>query len=108
MAYTLTNAEREMTIRWDAEERIAHIYTSAAPYIRKLDKLCDEFPDEYKLVSRDEYGVKYTCPAERIRFSKPASEARKEAGRRNAAYFLKNAVNIRDSSDCNDLDVCFY
>lgn len=102
MSYCLTNAERETTIRWDAEERVAHIYTAQPAYIRKLDNLCAEFPDDYKLVSRDEYGAKYTCPAKRIKFSKPASDARKEAGRRNAAFFSKNTVNIRASSDCTD------
>lgn len=78
-------AERETTIRWDAEEKVAHIWTCDPVQVRKLDRLCEEHPEEYKVIRRDDNGVRYTAPAKLIRFGKPASEARKEACRRNAA-----------------------
>ena len=79
MRYHITNAERETTIRFDAEERVAHIYTNMPPYIRRLDKLCERYPEEYRLVSRDDSSAKYTCPARRIRFGKPGKKAQKES-----------------------------
>lgn len=87
--YKLTNAEVETTIRWDKEERIAHIFTSDPTYIRKLDKLCEEAPSEYQCVWEDpDYGSKkYTCPAKRVHFGKPASDEKIKANRENLARF---------------------
>ena len=78
-------AEQETTIRWDAEERIAHIDTAYAPMIAKLDKLVEAHPDTYKCVFVDEryHAKKYRVPAAFIRFGKPASEAQKAAARLN-------------------------
>jgi hypothetical protein len=39
--YKLVKAEQETIIRWDAEERIAHIDTAYAPMIAKLDRLVE-------------------------------------------------------------------
>ena len=87
--YNPTRAETETTIRWDTEEKIAHIYTADPISTRKLDKLCAERPDTYRLVRRDANGAWYEAPAKMIKFGKPASEARREAGRRNA-------INLRN------------
>ena len=43
-----TRAEQETTICWDEEMKVARIYTASHVSMRKLDKLCDAFPDEYK------------------------------------------------------------
>lgn len=82
MAYSLSMEERETHIRWDAVEKIAHIFTADPVSIRKLDKLVDGYPETYKLVKDDNYGGKsYEVDSKYIRFGKPASEAQKEAGR---------------------------
>lgn len=91
--YNLTRAEAETTIRWDAEEKIAHIYTADPISTRKLDKLCAERPDTYKLVKRDENGAWYEAPAKMIKFGKPPSEARREACRRNSPFVVKTITN---------------
>ena len=85
--YALTRAEREVTIRFDAEERIAHIYTSDPVYIRRLDKLCEEDPETYKCVKIDPLGYfkQYEAPSDKIRFGKSPSEALREAARKKAA-----------------------
>lgn len=77
--YTLTRAEREVTIRFDAEEKIAHIYVSDPTYIRRLDKLCKEDPDTYKCVKIDPMGwfKQYEAAADRIAFRKSPSEAKR-------------------------------
>ena len=91
--YTLSRAEQETTIRWDAEERIAHIFTASEPVRRKLDRLSEEFPDVYRCVwsNPEGYGWKYEAPADYIRFRKPPTEAQREAGKRVAALLHGNA-----------------
>ena len=86
--YRLSLAEREVHIRFDAEERIAHIYASDPVYIRRLDALCEEHPETYKCVKVDQLGYfkQYEAPSDRIRFGKPASEAKKQASRNNSPF----------------------
>ena len=47
----LTNIERETIITFNAAEDTAEVYTADPVYIRKLDKLCEQFPDTYKFLS---------------------------------------------------------
>ena len=85
--YHLTNEERETTINFNAAERIATVDTADPVWIRKLDKLCEAYPDIYKCTSFDEkYNAKMYSIADKkyIGFKKPASEARREASRRAA------------------------
>lgn len=104
MAHTLTQEERETTIRFDPVEKVAHIYSSDPVYIRKLDKMTASNPDEYKLIYRDEYGARYTAPARLIRFGKPASEARRQAARQNAQSMRKNLQSTDVFQTSNKLD----
>lgn len=92
--YTLTKAEQETIIRWDAEERTAHIDTAYPPMIAKLDKLVTAYPDTYKCVFVDKlyHAKKYEVPAAFIRFGKPASEAQKAAARANGEATRRNAL----------------
>lgn len=85
--YTTTRAEQETVIVWDAEGKTATVDTTDPVTIRKLDKLVAEYPETYQLVSEDTlYNAKrYEVPAKYIRFGKPASEARREAGKRLAS-----------------------
>ena len=77
----LSRAEMEVLIRFDADERIAHIYASYPAYIRKLDRLVEAHPETYRCVKADAYSKSYEAPADRIRFGSPATEAQKAAGR---------------------------
>lgn len=90
--YKLTNAEIETTIRWNREEMIAYIFTSDYVQIKKLDALCDEFPDTYKCIKIDDgFGSKtYTCPAKKIKFGRPTSEAKKAAARKGYASMVNS------------------
>ena len=86
-----SKAEQETTIVWDEEQRVARIYTASPATMRKLDKLCEVCPDEYTCTwtETDKKGrvtaAKYEVAAKLVKFGKPASEARKEAGRRAMA-----------------------
>ena len=89
MAYS--RMEQETSIVWDDEEKVARIYTASPVSMRKLDRLCADYPAEYRKVWEEKDGegrvtaAKYETGCKRIRFVKPASEARIEQGRRIAA-----------------------
>ncbi len=82
--------EQETSIVWDEEAKVARIYTASPASMRKLDRLCADYPDEYKKVweEKDQDGrvtaARYQTGCKRVRFVKPASEARVEQGRRIA------------------------
>lgn len=86
-----SKAEQETTVVWDEEQKVARIYTASPITLRKLNKLCEACPDEYRQTwtETDKSGrvtaAKYEVAARFIKFGKPASEARKEAGRRAMA-----------------------
>lgn len=86
---TYSRIEQETSIVWDEEEKVAHIYTASPVSMRRLDRLCEEFPGEYKRVWVEQgtegqvTAAKYETPSKRIMFSRPASEARVMANRRN-------------------------
>lgn len=83
--------EQETSIVWDEEEKGAHIYTASPVSMRKLDRLCEDYPGEYMKVweEKDESGrvtaARYQTGCKRVKFARPASEARREQGRRIAA-----------------------
>jgi hypothetical protein len=83
--------EQETSIVWDEEEKVSRIYTSSPVSMRKLDRLCEQYPREYLKVweEKDADGrvtaARYQTGCKRVRFVKPASEARIEQGRRIAA-----------------------
>lgn len=93
--------ERETTITYDAVEKVANIYTCIPADIRKLDKLCADHPDTYTCVWEDTlyYAKKYRVASNRIRFSKPPSEAQRAAGRERWQKSLKKHVGGRVSED---------
>ena len=91
--YQISRVEQETTIRWDAAENVAHIYTAHPVTLRKLEGLSAEYPDVYRLVWTDtQYPArKFEVDAKYIRFGKPASEAQKRAARMNSG--LKASTN---------------
>lgn len=89
--YSIPKAEQETVIRLDAIEHIANIYTCDPVYIRKFDKLAEQYPSEYKCVWTDDkyFAKKYCVDSRFIRFGKPASEAQRKASSEN----LKKTAN---------------
>lgn len=80
----ISRQEMETHITWNAEEKIATVYTCDPATIRKLDKLTQQCPEAYRCIWEGENPTarKYTVPARYVRFGKPASEARIAAGKR--------------------------
>ena len=93
MAYS--RMEQETSIVWDEEEKVARIYTASPVSMRKLDRLCEQYPEEYLKVweEKDADGrvtaAKYRTGCKRVKFSKPASEAMKAHGRLIAGLAAK-------------------
>lgn len=85
---SISREEMETTIVWDEKDKVARIWTASPVTQRKLDKLVEQFPDVYKrtgqTVDKDGTIRWYEVNQKYIRFAKPPSEARREAGRRNA------------------------
>ena len=99
--YKLSDAEQETVINkggdttfiYDEAEPIVEIYTASRREMNRFDKLCTQFPLEYKCVWTDSQimgdgrpmAKRYTMPAKLLRYGKPASEAKKAAARANVA-----------------------
>ena len=108
MRHSLKACEREVTIRFDMEERVAHIYTSEPVYMRKLDKLVETLPEIYKCVKVDELGYfkKYECPMKFIKFGgKP--RVLSEEQKAHMAEVLKKARLDKENPEAIDVDEDF-
>lgn len=94
MKYNMLPCEKETHISWDAENRIAKIFTCDPLYLRKLDKLVQECPDEYSIISEKDWLGNRTCTyavsAKLISFRKPSSRVMSEEHRLQAAERLRN------------------
>lgn len=91
----MLKAETETTIRWDAEDRTAYIWTNDPSTIRKMDKLVEEDPDNYCRLSVRAYreGEKhctYSVPVKLITFRKQRQYTMSEEQKRAAADRLRN------------------
>lgn len=73
----------ETTIRWDRQERVAHIFTADHFMIRKFDKLCENSPQVWSCVwTDDKYEAKkHTVPYRYIRFGKYRSKKKDDKGK---------------------------
>lgn len=56
MGYSLSGVEREVVISFNAAEDTADLYTADPVYIRKLDKLAEQNPEQFKEIQREELG----------------------------------------------------
>lgn len=90
-----TKYEAETTVTFNDAERMVNIYSASPVVMRRLDKLCENFPDVYKCIWTEDGGTakKYTVGDKKyIKFGKPASEAMKNHGRDLAAKRLANTM----------------
>lgn len=102
--YELSKYEKETIIRWSEAEDTAYIYTASDIEARRLDRLCNEYPDAIRCVWADSlgYGRKYECNRRSIAFKKPVSEARKAAARRNSPFHPRTTKGIGASAPSDD------
>jgi thiamine monophosphate kinase len=91
---SLTNIERETGINFNEAEDFAIVYTAKESLKRKLDKLCKQFPKDFKrtvLIGDDEEIKSYHINKKYININAPRQysdeqrKAMKEHGKRLAA-----------------------
>lgn len=80
----IRKAEQLSVILWRGNSRTASMYTNDAVLIRELMAKVEAFPEAYQLDRIDDYGTHFFfVPIDRIAFRNPASEKKKDAGRKN-------------------------
>lgn len=77
----LTREEQETIITACAADELAEVYTSDPIYIRKMDKLVERDPENYKVKAKNSYSVTYTMPKRLLGFRVPRvlTDEQKEA-----------------------------
>lgn len=70
----LTRIEQETIINANAEEKMAEVYTADPVMIRKLDKMVEKYPDQYKVIKEDDVSKTYQFPKKLIRFGAPVTK----------------------------------
>lgn len=95
MSYKLSREETETHVYWDAQNKVAHLFTCDPVYVRKLDKLCKESPDTYKLErteQHDDYvGKFYTFPSKLVSFRSPSTRTMTDEQRAAISERMSNA-----------------
>ena len=85
MAYQLTREEMETILLTDAARDTVEIGTLDPVYIRKLEGLCEKYPEHYRRAEDNQRGEHiFIMPKRLLRFGHPASEAQKVASRKAA------------------------
>lgn len=67
----LSKYEQEVVINFNANESEATVYTANPTWMRKMDKLCKEFPEIIRLKSWTEISKTYILPKNLVRIGKP-------------------------------------
>ena len=70
----LTRLEQETIVNANAEEKMAEVYTADPVMIRKLDKMVEKYPDQYKVIKEDDVSKTYQFPKKLIRFGAPVTK----------------------------------
>lgn len=97
----LANIERETIINFNAAEDTAEIYTADPVYIRKLDKLCEQFPDTYKFMAelsakRCKESKTYSMSKRLVKFRPPVTREISEEQREALAERLRKAREAKN------------
>lgn len=98
----LTNIERETIINFNAAEDTAEVYTADPVYIRKLDKLCEQFPDTYKFMAelsakRCKESKTYSTPKRLVKFRPPVTREISKEQREALAERLSKARKAKNN-----------
>ena len=70
----LTRLEQETIVNANAEEKMAEVYTADPVMIRKLDKMVEKYPNQYKVIKEDDVSKTYQFPKKLIRFGAPITK----------------------------------
>lgn len=73
MDYKLSKEEQETIVNYSEDGKEAQIYTASPIVMRKLDKLCEKYPNYYSLTAQDKYSKTYQTTKKMIAFKKPST-----------------------------------
>ena len=98
----LSRLEQEVVINFNAEENTASIYTANPTWVRKMDKLVEKNPDEFRLVGEETMDGEvvskvYECPKKYISVRSGTRVMSKEQREANAER-LRRMRNKRSYS----------
>ncbi len=92
----LTRYEQETIINFNADEKMATLYTRDPAVMRKVDTLVIEYPDTFKCIGETDIDKTYEMPKSAITYRKPRklSEEQRDAARKR----IKNLKIFKESS----------
>lgn len=67
----LTRYEQEVVINLNADEDMATVYSANPVWIKKMDKLVQEFPEVFRVKRQTEISKTYELPKRLVRIGKP-------------------------------------
>ncbi len=70
----LSNYEKETTISFNEEEKIAQVYTCKKSLQNKLDAFCISFPEDYWIINSDLDSKTYQINKKLISFRSPTKK----------------------------------
>ncbi len=67
----LTRWEQETVVNYNNEERTCSVYTADPVVMRKLDALCEKYPEQYKCIKVTDISKTYEFDKKLISFRAP-------------------------------------
>ena len=67
----LTRYEQETIINFNADEKMATLYTRDPAVMRKVDTLVIEYPDTFKCIGETDIDKTYEMPKSAVNYRKP-------------------------------------
>ena len=88
----LSRYEQETIINFNADEKMATLYTRDPAVMRKVDALVIEYPDTFKCIGETDIDKTYEMPKSAVTYRKPRrlSDEQREAARIRAKQLKKN------------------
>ena len=88
----LTRYEQETIINFNADEKMATLYTRDPAVMRKVDTLVIEYPDTFKCIGETDIDKTYEMPKSAVTYRKPRKLSVEQ---REAARDRINIINNR-------------
>ncbi len=87
----LSRYEQETIINFNADEKMATLYTRDPAVMRKVDTLVIEYPDTFKCIGETDIDKTYEMPKSAVSYRKPRrlSEEQRMAARNRAKALKK-------------------
>lgn len=88
----LSRYEQETIINFNADEKMATLYTRDPAIMRKVDALVTEYPDTFKCIGETDIDKTYEMPKSAVTYRKPRKLSNDQ---RNAAKMRMSKLNER-------------